>query len=238
VVPHWNGGGESYDRLCKFLNTLGYSAMWLSLPFHGERGEGLPAEWSTSLPSTLMVTADIGLTLTSMRQAVQDTLTAVTWLIAEGHSQIALQGASIGSCVAFLAAAHDCRVNGLFANLMSSYFGEVVWIGISTRHVRDSIEHHLDLAGLRQALMLNSPIAFVDSLERYNPGLIQRIVSGRFDSTFPFYLTEKMIDALHAARVDFDHRTLPCGHYTLAAFPFRYIDGFYLWDFYRRLFAQ
>lgn len=238
AIPHWNSGGPNYDRLCQFLNSLGYSAIWLSLPFHDDRGGEESLRYTHGKSSTLMVSANIGLTLQSMRQAVQDAISTVSWLKHNGYERIALLGASIGSCAAFLAAAHDPRIEGLFANLMSSYFGEVVWAGISTRHVRKSVERHLDLEGLRSMWLLNSPIAFIPALKRFNPRLKQFIVSGRFDSTFPFYLTQTMIAALEAQGVSFEHRVLPCGHYTLGAYWFRYVDGFYLWRFFRRLFSN
>lgn len=236
AVPHWNGGGGSYDRLCRFLNRLGYSSAWLSLPFHDDRGRGRRDAGSTPLPSTMMVSADIGLTLLCMRQAVQDVLSTVNWLEDRGYRKIALLGASIGSCVAFLAAAHDRRVKGLFANLMSSYFGEVVWTGISTRHVRESVEPHLTLSELREAWLLNSPINFIDALKRDNPNLRQFVVSGRHDTTFQFYLTERMMSALAREGVGYSHRVLPCGHYTLGWLPFKILDGHLMWRFFQTLF--
>lgn len=238
AVPHWNGGGESYDRLCRFINRLGFSAAWLSLPFHNGRGAGQRTAEGLSLPSTLMVSADIGLTLLCMRQAVQDVLSVVNWLEHRGYEHIGLLGASIGSCVAFLAAAHDPRIEGFFANLMSSYFGEVVWTGISTRHVRQSLERHLRLEELRDAWLLNSPINFLPALKENNPGLSHYVVSGRYDSTFYFYLTEKIIGAYDRYGIHYSHKVLPCGHYTLGVFPFKAIDGFFVWRFFAALFSS
>lgn len=238
AVPHWNGGGASYDRLCRFLNQLGFSAAWSSLPFHDSRGDGRRELGESRLPSTLMVSADIGLTLLCMRQAVQDVLSTVSWLELQGYRHIGVLGASIGSCVAFLAAAHDPRIEGLFANLMSSYFGEVVWNGLSTRHVRLSVEGYLSLEELRDAWLLNSPINYLGALRQNNPGLAHFVVSGRYDSTFPFYLTEQLITAYDRTGVRYSHRVLPCGHYTLGASPFKLIDGYYLWRFFRSLFSR
>lgn len=237
AIPQWNNAGSSYDGLCRFLNSLGHSAIWMSLPFHDRRGEIPGTEGNDhQRRSTLMVSADLGLTLRAMQQAVQDAISTVTWLQRRGYRRIALLGASIGSCAAFLTAAHDSRVAGLLANLMSSHFGEVVWTGISTRHVQRSVAPHLDLNALRSAWMLNSPIAFVPALVRNNPRLVQRYVSGRYDSTFPFYLTERMMAALVDHGVRFDHRVLACGHYTLGAYWFRYVDAFLIWSFFRELF--
>jgi hypothetical protein len=238
AIPQWNNAGSSYDHLCRFLNHLGHSAIWMSLPFHDRRGGTSRAggDDGHQLRSTLMVSADIGLTLRSMQQAVQDAISTVTWLQYQGYERIGLLGASIGSCTAFLAAAHDSRIMGLLANLMSSYFGEVVWAGISTRHVQRSVAPHVDLKSLRSLWLLNSPIAFVPALVRNNPELVQRYVSGRYDSTFPFFLTEKMMEALQDHGVRFEHRVLSCGHYTLGAYWFRYIDASYIWSFFRKLF--
>jgi len=238
VVPHWNGDGAKYDGLCRFLNRLGHSSIWMSLPFHDRRGDGPPVfDNESALRSTLMVSANIGLTLVAMRQAVQDVISTISWLRLQGYEDIALLGASIGSCAAFLAAAHDDRVKGLFANLMSSYFGGAVWTGISSRHIRRSVERHVGLEDLRSTLLLNSPINFVKALKETNPTLRQCIVSGRFDRTFKYYLTKKIIKEYERHNLLFEHKVLPCGHYTLSSSIFRYIDGFFVWRFFRDLFG-
>ena len=55
-------------------------------------------------------------------------------------------GTSLGSCYAFLAAAMDPRIRVCAFNHASTQFGDVVWTGQSTRHVRSAFEH----AGLSQ----------------------------------------------------------------------------------------
>ena len=51
-----------------------------------------------------------------------------------------------GSCYAFIAAAHDPRLRVCAFNHASTWFGDVVWTGQSTRHIRAAFEQ----AGLTQ----------------------------------------------------------------------------------------
>ncbi len=231
VVPHWNSIGSKYDKVCKLLNKLNFSSVRLSLPFHDKRG-GSKQLVNGELRSTLMVSANIGLTLLTMRQTVQDIISIVNWLESRGYRQIGIMGTSIGSCAAFLAAVHDSRIKALFANLMSSYFGEVVWTGISTKHIRDSVEPHITLDELRNLWLLNSPIAFVDKVKQHNPRLKQFILSGRYDQTFHLYLTERLFKAYDENSIKYDYAILPCGHYTLGGYWFKYIDAFLILKFF------
>ena len=238
VVPPWNAPASKADGFCRLINRLGYGGLSLSLPFHDNRGFNPENQTAQLGRSTLMVSANIGLTILSMQQAVQDLLASITWLEAQGHRRIAVMGASIGSCVAFLAANHDPRIRAFFANLMSSYFGEVVWTGISTTHIRRSVEHHLNLEQLRELWLLNSPIAFVKAMKTHNPELRQFIVSGRYDLSFRYYLTEKMLEAYRTNEVPFEVRTLPCGHYSLSKYWFRYAVGWYIYTFFNDIFRS
>ena len=47
-----------------------------------------------------------------------------------------------GSCLAMLTMAHDPRIRAGAFNHISPYFADVVWRGLSTRHVRAGIEGH------------------------------------------------------------------------------------------------
>lgn len=237
VVPHWNSIGAKYDKLCRLMNKFNFSSIRISLPFHDKRGGPLPLA-DGELRSTLMVSANIGLTLLTMRQTVQDIISVVNWLEHRGYRKIVIMGTSIGSCAAFFAAAHDSRLKGFFANLMSSYFGEVVWTGISTKHIRKSVEPFINLEQLRNLWLLNSPIAFIEKIKQYNPALKQFILAGRFDNTFHYYLTELLFKAYDMQGISYSKAVLPCGHYTLGKYWFKYIDAYYILRFFRNYFSD
>lgn len=232
VVPHWNAPGDKYDKICSRLNKVHFATLRMTLPYHGDR-----APMSTN-NSVKMVSANIGLTLQALQQCVQDIISAVSWLEMQGYNNIGVMGASIGSCAAFLAAVHDPRIKGFFANLMASYFGDVVWTGISTKHIRESLEGYVTQDELRRYWLLNSPISFIDQLKKYNPNLKQFLMIARYDTTFRYELSEQIVSAYDKENVPFKYAVLPCGHYSLGKYWFKLIDGYYIVKFFRNVFAN
>jgi hypothetical protein len=230
VVPHWNASGENYDRVCHLMGKLNFASVRFVLPYHEKRDPD--GNWD----STAMVSANIGLSLQSMRQAVQDIISIVNWLEHKGYKKIGIMGSSIGSCAAFLAACHDSRIKGFFANFMSSYFGDVVWTGESTKHIRQTLDSKVTQEELREFWLLNSPIAFVHKLKLQNPRLKQFIVAGLYDTTFRFTLTQKIFEAYEQNDIKFERAVLPCGHYSLGKYWFKFIDGYYIIRFFKTLF--
>ena len=226
VIPHWNAEGEKYDRIAQKLNKLKYSTIRMVLPFHAERGDG------TRESSTRMVSANIGLTLLAMQQSVRDVLSCVDWLDSSEHKNIGIFSSSIGSCVGFLAAAHDSRISSFFANHMSSYFGDVVWTGVSTQHIKKSLENRITSEDLRKCWALNSPQFFVSQLVLNNKNLKFFIMAGKYDSTFELGLTLKIFDELDKFGFHYRKMVLPCGHYSLGNYWFKYIDAFQLGKFF------
>ena len=48
-----------------------------------------------------------------------------------------------------LTAAHEPRIKAAALNHISPFFADVVWEGLSTRHVRQGLEGHVDVDTLR-----------------------------------------------------------------------------------------
>src|SRR3954454_24426930 len=162
VLPQWNADAESHVGLCALLNRINVAALRLSLAYHDRRTpEGL-------VRADYMVSANVGRTLQACRQAVLDVRGAVDWLIEQGYERIGITGTSIGSCIAFLAFVHDERLRAGAYNHVSSYFGDVVWEGISTSHVRRSLETALTRDEVRRVWLAVSPNAYIEKLMR-NP---------------------------------------------------------------------
>ena len=61
------------------------------------------------------------------------------WLEEQGYEQFGVLGTSLGSCYAFIAAAMDPRLQVCAFNHASMAFGDVVWTGQSTRHIREAL---------------------------------------------------------------------------------------------------
>ena len=123
------------------------------MPYHDERRppELLRAEY--------IVSSNIGRTAQANQQAVLDVRRIVDWLQREGYERIGVMGTSLGSCLTMLAMTHDARITAGAFNHVSPYFADVVWHGLSTRHVRAGLEGHVDLDELRQYLAADQSMA-------------------------------------------------------------------------------
>ncbi|HYE14114.1 MAG TPA: alpha/beta hydrolase family protein [Pyrinomonadaceae bacterium] len=227
VLSQWNADEESHVALCRVLQRLGVASLRLTLPYHEERR---PAEIERA---DFLVCSNVGRTIQSMRQAVLDTRAAVAWLASRGYERIGIVGTSIGSCTAFLAFAHDERISTGVFNHVSGYVADVVWHGISTRHVRAGIEGVLTLEELREAWLPISPMPFAERLTRQRPRPM-RFIAARHDLTFPADLSHDVIEKVRGLGLPLDVAWLPCGHYTSGEPPWVYLDGWKIVSFLRR----
>ncbi len=235
VMPQWNADAFSHNALCEIFNRFGVSALRLSKPYHDIRR---PAELERS---DYAVSSNIGRTIASCRQAVVDIRSCMDWLETQGYTQFGVLGTSLGSCYSFIAAAHDARLRVCAFNHASTWFGDVVWTGQSTRHIRAAFEE----AGLtqdvvRELFLAISPMAYMDRFARHPKQVL--VVHATWDLTF---LNEFSVDVLRnfdRLGVDYEQRVLPCGHYTTGETPYKFLDGWYLGSFvyraYRRLAAE
>ncbi len=227
VLPQWNAQPDSHVEACRIFNGLGMTALRLTLPYHQERK---PADIERA---EYLVSSNIGRTIQSMRQAVLDTRAAVRWLKQQGIERIGILGTSIGSCIAFLAFAHDADINVGTFNHVSGYVADVVWQGISTQHVRQGIETHLTLEELRDLWRPISPVPFIPRLVEMEPRPM-RFIAARYDLTFPLDLTREVIAEVRRYGIDLDVVWLPCGHYTTAEMPWKAIDAWKIATFMRK----
>ena len=139
VLPQWNADEGGHVGLCRLLTMHGLTAMRLSLPYHDRR---MPPELHRA---DYIVSSNIVRTLQVCRQAVLDARRAIAWLHAQGYDRIGILGSSLGSCLSLLTTAHEPLVRAQALNHISPYFADVVWRGLSTRHVRAGLEGHIDL---------------------------------------------------------------------------------------------
>ena len=227
VLPQWNAQPDSHVEACRIFNGLGMTALRLTLPYHQERR---PPELERA---EHLVSSNIGRTIQSVRQAVLDTRAAVRWLGEQGIERIGILGTSIGSCTAFLAFAHEPAINVGVFNHVSGYFADVVWQGISTRHVRQGIEKDLTLEELREFWTPISPVPFIPKLLT-NKARPIRFIAARYDLTFPVELSRQVIADVKRHGIDVDVVWLPCGHYTTAELPWKAIDAWKIATFMRK----
>ncbi|MBV9611491.1 MAG: hypothetical protein JO091_03425 [Acidobacteriaceae bacterium] len=178
------------------------------------------------------VSSNICRTIDATRQAVIDIRCCVDWLAQRGAEAIGIVGTSLGSCYAFLASAHDPRIRVNVFNHCSTYFADVVWEGLSTHHIRDSLESAVDLATLRNLWLCISPPSY---WKLYNgKRKLSKFIYTRYDTTFPLHLSRQVIEGARKHAWNHEVAVLPCGHYTMGEFPFKYLTGYEICSFLKR----
>jgi len=231
VMPQWNADAFSHNALCEIFNRFGISCLRLSKPYHDTRR---PPELERS---DYAVSSNIGRTIAACRQAVVDIRSCVDWLQQQGYEQFGVLGTSLGSCYAFIAAAHDPRLQVCAFNHASTWFGDVVWTGQSTRHVREAFEQAgLTQSDVRQLFLAASPMAYMDRFAA--PPRQSLVVHAKYDLTFLEEFSLDVLKNFDAHNVDYVSRVLPCGHYTTGETPYKYIDAWYLSSFIHSAFKK
>jgi hypothetical protein len=224
VLPQWNADPGGHVALCRLLARFGVSALRLSLPYHDAR---MPPELTRA---DYIVSSNIVRTAQVCRQAVLDARRAIAWLAREGYDRIGILGTSLGSCLAMLTTAHEPLVRAAALNHISPYFADVVWEGLSTAHVRQSLDGEIDLERLRRMWLPISPFPF---LERVKDRKVL-LVYARYDLTFPVRLSRMLVEEFRSRAVDHEVAILPCGHYSTGVAPFSWMDAYVMIRFLRR----
>lgn len=226
VLPQWNSDLQGHQSLCRMLNYFGLSALRLSLPYHDLR---MPDELERA---DYMLSPNLGRTLQAVRQAVIDARAALDWLESRGYKKFAILGTSLGSCVALITMAHDPRLGLSVQNHVSPYFGDVVWEGISTPHVRMGLEGNVTLEELRAIWMPISPKAYMKKLQ--GTGKRSLLVHALYDYSFLPRLSREVLRDYKTLGIPHATCALPCGHYTSGVFPFNIFLGYTMCRYIRR----
>jgi hypothetical protein len=221
LLPQWNSDPQGHIGLARLLAYFGMSAVRLSLPYHDWR---MPPELERA---DYIVSSNVARTLQVCRQAVLDTKRAIYWLHQQGYERIGILGTSLGSCLAMLTAAHEPLVKAAALNHVSPRFADVVWEGLSTKHVRVGLEGNIDFPTLQRVWMPISPEVYLERMR----GKHVLLVYARYDLTFPLHLSRELIDAFRARGMRPAVSMLPCGHYSTGMSPFKYLDGYVLTKF-------
>ena len=226
LLPHWNAPVDGHNALCRGLSRLGISALRISLPYHDYR---MPPELQRA---DYAVSANVCRTIDAARQAVIDVRCSFDWLESQGYERLGIVGTSLGSCYAYLASAHDRRIAVNVFNHCSLHVADVVWTGLSTQHIRKSLEEHIDLDQLRRAWMAISPGNYMQKFAaRKHKSLF---IYARYDTTFLPEFSREVVQKVREHGLDHRVVALPCGHYTLGESPFKFIDGYHICAFLKR----
>ncbi len=226
VLPHWNASLNQHVALCAGIAKLGITALRLSLPYHDYR---MPPELERA---DYAMSSNIARSIDATRQAVIDVRSCLDWMQREGFESLGIVGTSIGSCYAFLASAHDPRIAVNVFNHCSTYVADVVWSGLSTRHIRQGIEHDISLERLREAWAAISPVHYMDKFAAQKKKSM--FIYATYDTTFPVELSRDTIRQVRSHGIDAKIVAMPCGHYTIGEAPFKFIDGYHICSFLKK----
>jgi dienelactone hydrolase len=227
VLPHWNASQNQHGGLCQGLAKFGLSAVRLSLPYHDFR---MPAELRRA---DFAMSSNIARTIDATRQAVADIRAMIDWLREMGYERIGICGTSIGSCYACLASAHDPRIDVNVFNHCSTYVADVVWTGLSTIHVKEGLQEHVNLDQLRDLWNAISPVNYLDKLAEHKHKRSLFIYT-EYDTTFIPRLSEDIVREVQKRGIANKVVVLPCGHYTMGETPFKFMDGYHIINFLKR----
>jgi hypothetical protein len=177
------------------------------------------------------VSSNVGRTNDATRQAVIDARCCLDWLDTSGYGRLGIVGTSLGSCYAFLTSAHDPRLRVNVFNHCSSYFADVVWTGLSTLHIKESLAGALDLDCLRDVWAAISPVHYMHNYARWPKK--SKFIYATYDTTFLPELSRDVIGRIDACGIQNDVVELPCGHYTLGEAPWKFLDGWHIGSFFK-----
>jgi len=224
VLPQWNADAGGHVGLCRLIAWSGLNALRLTLPYHERR---MPPPLRRA---DYIVSSNVARTVQVCRQAVMDARRAIAWLASQGYERIGILGTSLGSCLALLTTAHEPLIDAQALNHISPYFADVVWRGLSTQHVREGLDGHIELDQLRPLWAPISPRSYLDRVRGRNTLLVY----AKYDLTFPIDLSKDLVRAFEERGLPHEVAVLPCGHYSTGKTPFKYADGWILTSFLNR----
>lgn len=211
VVNHWFAR-DRYPGFARYFNSRGMSVVQVPLPYHFERRLDGP------LGEQRALSADLGVTLHSMRQAVLDTRKVIRWLQGQGYRSFSVVGMCLGGVVAGLVAAHEPLVRKAVLMVSCGSVADAVWTGETLVALRRRIERHLTLDELRSVWSLIDLENYTSQLSRDDLSLM--FVLGRNDTVVRPEVTQRLLDGLQSEGCSPKVQRLRCGHFSLGMFPY------------------
>ncbi len=216
VFHHWNARARN-RMIANFFSRRGITVVEIAMPYHFERSR------PGSLHADYMLSANLGRTIQSVRQAVLDGRKLIRWLRRAGYRDISVLGMSLGSWVAGLIAAHDPAVSKASLFLTAGSLADMVWTGRATRAIHDSLEPEIALTDLRAAWGPLNLENHAHNLARADLDL--HVVLAERDRVVLPELSQTFIRGLKDVGVQPNILRLNCGHYSLAIPPYIFLAG-------------
>lgn len=202
---------DYYQTLPRLFSKFGMSVFQVPLPFHFGRGGDVQGA------EKYVLSADLGQTLHSTRQAVMDVLQTVRWLRSKGYLRISVVGFCYGGLIAGLAAAHSEEISRCAMVVSGGSMADVVWSGDSFVGAKAQLSQHLTLDEVRACWKLANLETHAEKLAR--PDFELMLLSGKVDNIVKKPVVDRLRSSLVNADVDFKDVTLPTGHASMGVFP-------------------
>ncbi|MBX4911676.1 MULTISPECIES: dienelactone hydrolase-related enzyme [Rhizobium] len=216
IFHHWNASSRN-RQIASFFSKRGITVVEIAMPYHFERAR------PGSVHADYMLSANLGRTIQSVRQAVLDGRKLIRWLKLEGYRDISVLGMSLGSWVAGLIAAHDAAVSKASLFLTAGSLADMVWTGRATRAIRDSLAPEIDLTDLRRAW---GPLNLGNCAQRLaRSDLALHVVLAKRDKVVLPELSASFMQKLEDIGARPNILELNCGHYSLAMPPYILLAG-------------
>jgi dienelactone hydrolase len=229
IFHHWNASARQ-RQIAGFFSKRGITVVEIAMPYHFERSR------PGAVYADYMLSANLGRTIQSVRQAVRDGRKLIRWLKGEGYKEVSVLGMSLGSWVAGLIAAHEPAVSKASLFLTAGSLADMVWTGRATRSIRNSLEPAIGLPDLRRAWGPLNLENYASNLAR--PELALQLVFATRDKVVLPELTQIFIRKLQQAGAKPSVLELNCGHYSLAMPPYIFLAGWSLKRFLSRARGQ
>ncbi|MCL6655658.1 MULTISPECIES: RcgR family putative quorum lactone hydrolase [Agrobacterium] len=225
IFHHWNADARN-AQIATLFSKRGITVIEIAMPYHFERSR------PGSLYADYILSANLGRTLQSMRQAVFDGRKVIGWLKSEGYREISVLGMSLGSWVAGLITAHEPAVSKASLFLTAGSLADMVWTGRATRSIHKSLAPHIELNDLRRAWGPLNMENYAQNLAR--PDLRLHIVLAKRDTVVLPDLSARFMQRLESVGASPHILELNCGHYSLGIPPYILLAGLSLSRFLSR----
>jgi pimeloyl-ACP methyl ester carboxylesterase len=216
IFHHWNADARN-DQIAMLFSKRGITVVEIAMPYHFERSR------PGALYADYILSANLGRTLQSMRQAVCDGRKVIGWLKSEGYREIYVLGMSLGSWVAGLIAAHEPAVSKASLFLTAGSLADMVWTGRATRSIHDSLAPHIELSDIRRAWGRLNLENYAQNLAR--PDLRLHVVLAKRDTVVSPDLSARFMQRLKSVGASPHILELNCGHYSLGIPPYILLAG-------------
>ena len=184
----------------------------MSMAYHAER---MPAELERA---DYHVSSNIGRTIHASRQSIVDVRACLDWLEQQGYPRIGILGTSLGSCIAFIAAAHDARVQrGHLQSRLHVFLGRGVDRALHA--ARPPRLRRRGKPGTIAALLVGDQPGVV-SFSGCEGGTIQNLlIWARHDSSFLPVYSKQVLESFRQLRLPHESSLCRAGTTPRASFP-------------------